>query len=160
MKLFEIDNQIRSIWDRIASNGGELTEQDILELESLEVARDEKVKAYGVIIRETMSDITNVNAEIERLTKIKKTMQNKVDWLTSNLECFMKQNEMNEYKSLEVNISFRKSERLEIDKDMTLPKKWLVIDCKPNKQAIKEFIQGGGKVKGCQIVEKQNIQIK
>lgn len=162
MKLYEIDNNLRAVWDRIAEQEGELTEQDISELESLEIAKDEKIKGYGVIIREIMSDITKVSQEIERLETLKKRLQTKANWLTSNLSRFMHDNQMKEYKSLEVNITFRASKQLQIFDEGKLAKKWFRTEkvIKVDKQAIKDFINAGGKVKGCEIIEKQNIQIK
>lgn len=160
MKLYEIDNGLRNVWDRIAEQEGELTEQDILELESLEIAKDEKLKGYGVIIRETESEIATIKAEMERLNKLAKAMQNKADWLKGSLNYFMTANDMKEFKSLEVNITYRTSKQLVIAEETKLAKKWLKVKTEPDKQAIKDFINAGGKVKGCEIVEKKNIQIK
>ena len=160
MNLYEIDYKIREFWNKIIEQDGELTEEDIQTLESLEVTKYEKVKAYGVIIRETLSQIAMVKAETDRLNKLAKTMQNKVDWLTNRLSNFMGEHEMKEFKSVEVNITFRPSRQLEIQQGTNLAKKWLRVEYKPDKQAIKDFIIAGGKVKGCQLVEKQNIQIK
>lgn len=160
MKLYDIDQRIRNLWDRIIEQDGELTEEDIAELESLEIAKDEKIKGYGVIIRETLSEIAKVKAEQDRLAKIGKAMQSKVEWLTNRLSNFMQDHQVNEYKSLEVNISFRPSKSLFIDENTKLAKKWCKVELKPDKQAIKDFITAGGKVKGCTIIEKNNIQIK
>lgn len=160
MKLWEIDTKIRDFWNKIMEQEGELTESDIETLDRLEVAKDEKVKAYGVVIREGLAEISNIKTEKERLDKILKTLQNKIDWLTNRLANFMTSNEMQEYKSIEVNITFRPSTSLYIEDETKLPKKWLKIESKPDKQAIKDFINAGGKVKGCEIRQKNNIQIK
>ena len=160
MKLYEIDGNIRALWDRIVAQDGELTQEDIQELESLEVAKDEKIKAYGVIIREMIGEITRINEETARLKKMEKTLNNKVEWLTSNLSRFMHDNQMSEYKSLEVNISFRTSKSLYIEENTKLAKKWLKVKTEIDRQAIKDFINAGGKVKGCSIVTNSNIQIK
>jgi predicted RNase H-like nuclease (RuvC/YqgF family) len=160
MKLYEIDEGIRALWNKVIEQDGELTEEDIQALESLEVAKDEKIKAYGVVIRETLSEIERVKAETERLDKIGKQMQRKVDWLTNRLSGFMVAHEMQNYKSLEVNISFRTSKRLCIADGTKLAKKWMKMELKPDKQAIKDFLSNGGKVKGCSIDEIMNIQIK
>lgn len=162
MKLYEIDNNLRALWDKIADQDGELTEEDIQALESLEIAKEDKIKGYGVIIREMLSETQKVSQEIERLKKIEKSMSNKADWLTNQLSCFMKAHQVNEFKSIEVNIAFRKSKSLLIEDESKLAKKWLRTEkvTKVDKQAIKDFINAGGKVKGCQIVENQNIQIK
>ena len=162
MKLYEINAEFRALWQRIAENDGELSQDDFDLLEALEIAKDEKVKAYGVVIREMISEQAQVKVEIERLEKISKRMSNRVEWLKGNLSVFMLENEMPEYKSTEVNITFRRSQKLLIDKDVKLAKKWLrtKIQVEPDKILISEFIKAGGKVKGCQIVECENIQIK
>lgn len=162
MKLYEIDNSIRELWNKIIQQDGELTEEDMQALESLEIAKEEKIKGYGVIIREMTSDIANIGQEIARLKGLEKRMQAKADWLTSNLSRFMHDNQMDEYKSLEVNITFRPSKQLQIEDESKLAKKWFKTEkvTKVDKQAIKDFINAGGKVKGCEIVEKKNIQIK
>lgn len=160
MNLYEIDNNIRELWDKIIQQDGELTEEDIQALENLEIARDKKLTGYGVIIKETTAEIGVVKAEIERLNKLAKSMQNKAEWLTNRLVGFMNEHEMKEFKSVEVNIRFRISKSLQIDDNTKLAKKWLKVKTEPDKQAIKDFISAGGKVKGCQIVERQNIQIR
>ena len=160
MRLYEIDQGIRALWDKIISQEGELTPEDVAELESLEVAKEEKVKAYGVIIRETLSDILRLNEEMARLKKIERIMNNKVEWLENRLSDFMQGHNMNDFKSIEVNIGFRTSKRLEIADGVKLARKWCKVELKPDRQAIKDFISAGGKVKGCQIVENKNIQIK
>ena len=160
MKLYEIDNSIRELWNKIIEQDGELLEEDMQALESLEIAKEEKLKGYGVVIRETEGEIATIKAEIDRLNKLAKTMQNKADWLKGSLNYFMKANDMKEFKSVEVNITFRTSKQLQIEDESKLAKKWLKIETKPDKQAIKDFISNGGVVEGCSIVEKKNIQIK
>lgn len=160
MKLYEIDNGFRNLWAKIIEQDGELTEEDINALESLNLARDEKVKGYGVVIRESVSEIANIDFELKRLNKIKSQLQNKVEWLTNRLSGFMKENDMNDFKSVEVNISFRTSQSLVIEDETNLPSMFVNVISKPDKQAIKEFIANGGKVDGCTIIKKDNIQIK
>ena len=160
MRLYEIHNGLRAVWDRVAENEGELTPEDIQELESLECAKEEKLKGYGVIIKETEGEIATLKAEIERLGKLVKSKQNKVEWLKGNLSYFMNEHDLTGFRSLAVNITFRTSKQLEIAEGTKLAKKWCKVELTPDKQAIKNFINAGGKVKGCEIVEKQNIQIK
>lgn len=162
MKLYEINESLRGFWDRVLSQDGEMSESDIQELESLELAKEEKLKGYGVIIRETEGEIATIKAEIERLNKLSKMMQNKAEWLKNNLNYFMQSNDMKEFKSVEVNITFRTSKQLVVQDESKIAKKWFkkVTELKLDKQGIKDFIAEGNKVKGCEIVTKQNIQIK
>ena len=160
MKLYEIDQNLRSLWDKIAEQDGEMTDEDLQALEELNLAKDEKIKGYGVLIRELQSEIAEYTAEI---TRIKKLVEKKVklsDRLTERLKDFMLTNGEARYESLEVNISFRKSSSLEIAENTELPKEFIRITETPDKKAITDFIKSGGTIDGCELVEKENIQIK
>lgn len=160
MHLYKINKNLQDLWDKVIEQDGELTEEDIKAFEELSLVKDEKLKGYGVVIRETETRLATVKNEIARLKKLENTMQRKADWLTDRLSEFMLENNIPEFKSVEVNITFRKSSKLEIEEETKLAKKWLKIKTEIDRQAIKDFINAGGKVKGCEIVEKQNIQIK
>ena len=160
MKLYEIDYKIREFWDKIIEQGGELTEEDMLELESLEVAKDEKVKAYGVIIREISGEIAECKAEIKRIKEIADKRERNLERLKNTLKDFMLNNDMPKFESLEVNISFRKSKALEIGEQADIPVEFMKIKSEPDKTAITDFIKNGGVLEGCQLVERSNIQIK
>lgn len=160
MNLYEIDYKIREFWNKVMEQGGELTEEDIQVLESLEVAKDEKVKAYGVIIREISAEIDECKAEMDRIKEIADKRKRNLERLKNTLKDFMLNNDMPKYESIEVNISFRKSKALEIEEGVELPNEFLKVKTEPNKAAITDFIKSGGVVAGCQLVEKSNIQIK
>lgn len=160
MKLYEIDYKIREFWNKVMEQDGELTEEDLQTLENLEVAKDEKIKGYGVIIRELDGEIADYGNEIKRLKEICDRKKKRQEWLKNALKCFMQNNDISKYESLEVNISFRKSTALEVDEDAKLPETMLKVEWKPNKTAITEFLKNGGHFDGCRLVEKSNIQIK
>ena len=65
------------------------------------------------------------------------------------------------FETARVRISFRKSTATEINAEL-LPKKWNVkkITYTPDKAAIKAALLAGESIKGAQLVERQNIQIK
>ncbi len=160
MKLYEIDYKIREFWNKVMEQDGELTEEDLQTLENLEVAKDEKIKGYGVIIRELDGEIADYGNEIKRLKEICDRKKKRQEWLKNALKCFMQNNDISKYESLEVNISFRKSKALEIADGAELPNLFLKVKTEPDKIAITEYIKNGGIIDGCQIVEKSNIQIK
>ena len=160
MKLYEIDQNLRSLWNKISEQDGELLEEDIKALEELNLAKDDKIKGYGVIIRELDGEIADCKAETDRIKEISDRLKNRREWLVNNLKYFMQQQGIPKFESIEVNIAFRKSKSLEIDENANLPKEFIRIKEEPDKKAITDFIKGGGTVDGCQLVEKENIQIK
>lgn len=160
MKLYEIDNKIREVWDKICEQDGELTDEDLQTLESLEVGKNEKIKGYGVIIRELDGEITILTNEIKRVKEILDKRKKSQEWLKNSLKEFMLNHDIPKYESVEVNVSFRKSKALEIMDGVKLPDEFLKVKTEPDKSAITEYIKNGGIVDGCQIIEKNNIQIK
>ena len=160
MKLFEIDKSIREFWDKIMEQDGELTEEDIKTFDELEVAKNDKLKAYGVIIRELKADIDTCKAEKKRLEDMAKRLENRQEWLKSRLIEFMNNNKIDKFESPEVNISFRKSQSLNDGDIEKLPEQFIKIEKKADKTAIKDFIKNGGTIDGWYIEDNKNIQIK
>ena len=160
MRLYEIDTNLRSLWDKIAEQEGELTEEDIQALNELEIALNDKLEGYGVIIRELNAEIEECNSEIKRITEIAKHKKNASERLKKTLQEYMLNNELDKFESLKVKISFRKSQSLEIEEGAELPDDLMRIKKEPDKTAIKEYIVNGGELKGVFLLDKKNIQIK
>ena len=159
MRLYEIDTNLRSLWDKIAEQEGELTEEDIQALNELEIALNDKLEGYGVIIRELNAEIEECNSEIKRITEIAKHKKNASERLKKTLQEYMLNNELDKFESLKVKISFRKSQSLEIEEGAELPDDLMRIKKEPDKTAIKEYIVNGGELKGVFLLDKKNIQI-
>lgn len=160
MRLYEIDTNLRILWDKIAEQEGELTEEDIQALNELEIAQNDKLEGYGVIIRELNAEIEECNSEIKRITEIAKHKKNASERLKKTLQEYMLNNELDKFESLKVKISFRKSQSLEIEEGAELPDDLMRIKKEPDKTAIKEYIVNGGELKGVFLLDKKNIQIK
>lgn len=166
MRLFDIDKNLRDLWTKIEEQEGELTEEDLKALDELNIAKDDKVKGYGIIIRELTGEIDDCEEEIKRIKDIADRKKRKQEWLKNCLYTFMKGQEMTKFESVEVNIGFRKSYQLEGSEialvDGKLPEQFIVKTTteKPDKKAITDFIKHGGTIDGCELVEKENIQIK
>lgn len=160
MKLYEIDQNIRAFWNKIMEQAGELTEEDIKQLDELEVAKNDKLKAYGVIIRELKADIDTCKAEKKRLEDMAKKLENRQEWLKSRLIEFMNNNEIDKFESPEVNISFLTSHPLHNGELEKVPEQFIKVEKKADITAIKDFIKNGGTIDGWYIEENKNIQIK
>ena len=160
MKLYEIDNNLRALWGKIAEQEGELTESDLQALNDLELAQNEKLEGYGVIIREMQAEIEECDAEVKRIKELAQTKRNKVERLKKYLQEFMLNNEIDKFESIKVKLSFRKSQSLEIEEGAELPDDLMRIKKEPDKTAIKEYIEHGGQLKGVFLLDKQNLQIK
>lgn len=160
MNLYEIKEQYRSWQQKIAEQDGELTEEDLKVFSELEGLAEDKIDAYAVIIKESLSEADIYKAEAERLLEMAKKKSNLAERLKKNLDGFMQEQGRQKFESVKTVISYRKSTVLEIDQEVKIPKRFLKIEEKIDKAKIKEHLSTGGKLKGCALVTKQNIQIK
>ena len=78
-----------------------------------------------------------------------------MNYLTENLKG-------DKFSTGRCDVSFRKSDRVEVYNETLVPKKYLTkkVTFAPDKEAIKALLNGGHKVGGCRLVEKLNPQIK
>lgn len=160
MRLYDIDVNLRALWNKIAEQEGEITEEDMQMLNELEIAKNDKLEGYGVIIREMKSEIDECDAEMKRIKEIADRKKNAMERLKKSLQEFMIGNEIDKFESVKVKLSFRKSQSLEIEEDAIIPEDLMRIKKEPDKTAIKEFIVNGGELQGVHLLDKKNIQIK
>lgn len=160
MRLYDIDVNLRALWNKIAEQEGEITEEDMQMLNELEIAKTDKLEGYGVIIREMKSEIDECDAEMKRIKEIADRKKNAMERLKNSLQEFMIGNEIDKFESVKVKLSFRKSQSLEIEEDAIIPEDLMRIKREPDKTAIKEFIVNGGELQGVHLLDKKNIQIK
>ena len=151
--LYEID---AAIMDCVDTETGEIIDEE--QLNALLMERNTKLEGVALWIKNLESDVAAIKAEREALEKRQKAAENKAAslraWLSQALEG-------QKFSTARVAISYRKSVSTEVDND-SVAKKWCrkKITYTPDKTAIKEALLSGMKIKGCRLVEKQNIQIK
>lgn len=161
MTLYEIDRQILECLDL---ETGEITDAE--RLDALQIERDIKLENTALYIKNLLAEAEAIKAEEKNLAERRKAKENKVESLKKYLADALAGGK---FESAKVNISFRKSEAIEIkEPEMLLfylenrgfeecikyeaPK----IQLTPLKRLIKE----GRELPGVELVEKQNIQIK
>lgn len=59
-------------------------------LDAIEGAIEDKADGYAMVIKSVEADVAGIKAEIERLQNRKKTLENKIGWLKTNLENTMR----------------------------------------------------------------------
>jgi len=162
MNLYQIEQQYLSLSQKLIDNGGECTPEDEAELalttENLEV----KGRQYGYVCLSLESEIETIDAEIKRLTAMKKSRINAVDRLKSTLSQAMQLFGISELKTPTLKINFRKSKSIEIVSETQLDRKYITVKQVEtiSKAAIKADIEAGIEVSGAIQVESLNLQIK
>lgn len=152
--LYQID---QGILECIDLETGEVIDPD--RLESLQMERELKLEGVACWIKNLISDAEAIKAEKDALAEREAKCRKKADSLKEWLGYALAGEKFNTAKCA---VSFRKSEQVDILDANIIPKKLMTktVTMKPDKVAIKALLKEGKAVKGCCLIENQNIQIK
>ena len=163
MHLYEINSEIEKAIDSMMANvdpeTGEVRKEDLDKLGELQLARGEKLENIGCYIKNLKAESKAIKDEADALTKRKKALDNQIKGLESYVSLMLGGQP---FESAKVKFSFRESEQVIIDDDKKLARSWFrkKISFEPNKEAIKDAIKAGKKVRFAHIEKKSNLQIK
>ena len=109
LSLYQITEQYKQIAESLIESGGEVSPDIEEALKINQQNLQEKAVNYGYIIKQSELECDMIDAEIQRLTKMKKARQNAIEELKARLTSAMTYFEINEIKSPTLKLSFRKS---------------------------------------------------
>ena len=157
MTLFDIDKAIYDFEFEIDEETGELLNAD--ELDNLKMAREQKVENIALYYKNLIAEAEMVKAEKNNMADRQKRLENKAESLKTYL-AYALQGE--KFSTPKVAVSYRKSKSVEIDDGAELPKAYVKVEevRKPDKKMLKEALEGGEKIDGVRLVEKQNLSVK
>lgn len=163
MNLFEINDAIQKciVIDDTVIDGetGEILNTDYLD--SLAIARDEKIENIAKWIKNLDSDIEQLKKQKEIFAKRQKQAENRRDGLKNYLSAFLDGQKWDHAKDKSVAISFRKSESVNITDEYKIPVNYLVMqDPKIDKAGLKRDLKLGIEIGGAELVTNNNIQIR
>ena len=162
MNLFQIDDAIRRCVKLTASENYVDTETgeiiDVDALAQLEMDRDKKIRNIACWIRNLDADEKALAEQIKTFTDRKNATKNKKESLKAYLAAFLNGAK---WENPEVKISWRKSETVEVTNMKQLSSYYLRYkDPEVNKTLLKADLKAGVPISGCQLVSKNNMQIK
>lgn len=166
MTLYEINRQIEDILNQMFETAdeetGEVSEDALKQLEELKTAREEKLDNIGAFIKNLEAESEAIRKEMDALKKRLTAKTKKIERLKNYVAMDLLSHEEKKFESARVAYSFRKSVRVEITDESKLPKKYFIktFEYKPNKTEIGKILAEGHKIRGAELVEKQNLQIK
>lgn len=152
--LYEIDFEIMNCID---FETGEVV--DVEKLTELQMEREHKIESVALWVKNLRAEAAAYKAEKDAFAKREKRAKNKVEslekWLTNALNG-------EKLTTNRVAVSFRKSKRVEVLDDSKIPENYMTetVTIAPDKKGIREAIEYGLKVPGCELVERNNIQIE
>jgi hypothetical protein len=122
----------------------------------------EKAINYGYAIKSMEDDVNVIDEEINRLETLKTAKNNAVDRMKYAIKTAMNLYNIQKVTSPTLNLSFRKSETVEVDFIDFLPDNLKIVKTKvtADKIAIKKAIKDGQHITGAFIKENFNLQIK
>lgn len=120
----------------------------------------EKVEGYCQIINQLKAESSVFKAEIDRLNKRKKTLDNRIEWLKNQLLHFYQSNGSKKINAGTFTVTVRKSEFVDISDESKIPKKYCTVKVSPDKTAIKNALEQGIKVRGAVISSRESVQIR
>lgn len=161
MNIYQIKEQYMKL--QALAESGEFDQEAIQEaIEMIDDTAEGKAESYGLVMKNLESNVLGLEAEIERLSNLKKSVQSNIDFMKSNLSELLIAAKKEKFKTEHFSFSFRKSESVNVIDVKKIPEKYIdkVTVKTPVKKAIKKAIKEGEKVPGAEIVSKKNLQIK
>lgn len=160
MTLWQIDERINKILENDFYIDEETGEVFLPEnLDELDVERTEKIENIALYIKNLKSEAEAIKSEVDNLKSRADVKKKKAERLTDYLDKILGGEKLETSK---VALSYRKSTSVKIENEEIIPDEFMTIktEKKPNKTAIAKLLKNGETVVGCELVEKQNLQIK
>lgn len=163
MKLFDIDEKLAACVKLDESRVVDTESGEIIDLEAiaaLEMERDKKIENLGCWYKNLLADAEALKAQKNAFAEREKAAKAKAESLRGFLSRYLNGKKV---ESAKVAMSFRKSEAVEFDAKCIgdVPEEFLKFkDPELDKVAVKKAIKAGETVPGCELVARQNLQIK
>ena len=164
--LYKIDERIEAIigkmFDSVDQETGEIDPEMVKELNELQEARDVKLDNIGAFMKDLTAEIKALKDEMDILAKRKKAKERQYEWFKAYVASDLLRNDQSKFESARVVFSFRKSVAVSIPDETKIPKKYFIkqITEKLDRDGIGKLLKEGQKIRGAELIEKQNLQIK
>lgn len=160
-RLYAIQQQYMNLLECIEASEGEITPEIDQALQFTQQQMQEAGVNIGLSIKALDYSEEVLDKEIERLTAYRAKIRKSKELLKNRLSTAMQQFGIERISSPIVNLSFRRSEAIEVTDESAIPAAYL--DHKPptvSKTKIKDAINAGTTVPGVSLVTRQNLIIK
>ena len=166
MKLYEIDEELRNILDSMVideETGEILVDIDFDRIEELKLEKRKKIENLGLFYKELAHEIDAIKDEEKKLKERAASKQHKLDKLNEYLSYKLSSDPeySSGFETSLVDMRFRKSKAVVIHNEDQIPKIYFrkKISLEPDKLKIKAAILANKKVRGAEVVEKNNLKI-
>ena len=158
MNLYKVPQSLEEVMDI------EDDELRKVELEKLELKVKQTMQNVVYFIKNTDSDIDQIDKEIARLSDIKRIRKNKAASIREYIKGFMEINKIGKHEFPQFTLSLRKCPvSVEVYDEENLPSDYIVekVEHKADKTKIKEDLKSGKEIKGARLItNKTTLNIK
>ena len=160
MTLYELTEAMRFFDLEIDEETGEILNAD--ELDQLQMDFDQKLKNCVYWYKNQKAEAEALKAEKMKLAKRQQTAERKVEWMKTYIAgCLGEGVKFAPEDDVTVRIGWRKSKTVECENIYDVPDDYLRYKMPElDKKKVTDALKAGEAVPGCELVEKQNIQIK
>lgn len=155
--LYELTDNLRMI-QQLIEDGAEGLDDT---LESVEMALEEKVEGYSMVIRNIESDVDGIDKEIKRLTERKQVLKNGIDRMKNNLQFALASTGKKKVQTEKFTVSLRKSTSVQIVDESKIPEEFFKVKVEKtvNKKELAQQLKES-KIEGARLVENESLQIR
>jgi len=162
LSLFKIEDRIQQIvLEGTNQETGEISDEALAELESMELAREEKVINWGLYIKGERAEADAVQKQADILSLRAKSHRARADKLEGTLERYLEPDE--KFSDPRVVVKWRKSSAVEIYDEEALPRMfWRQKPTplpEPDKKAVRDAMKLG-EVGGARIEHRHKLVIE
>lgn len=135
----ELMQSLEGLYER-AENGEIVTNEEFSEVLQLQQDTEQKLVNVAHVVKNLLSDSEQIDAEIKRLQSLKRTKDNRVNWLKGNMVYTMQVLGIEKVKDPVMPISLRSNPQFSVNVDSIdkLPDEYRVVKVEPNKKALLE----------------------
>ena len=164
--LQKLSVEYKLFTDELEANGGELTSEEMEEkFDSLPVTLDRKIEGTICHIINKESVVPVIEAEIKRLTQMKKSILNGSDWFRGKLKSCMELVGIREKDFILHKVWIQKNPpSVEIIDEALIPERFIITipeSYKVDKKAVLTELKAGKDIQGARLIDdKTNLRIK
>lgn len=153
MNIYEIDEAITACVDQ---ETGEILDEAALD--ALVMERDKKIENVARWIKDLKAESAAIREEEKTLADRRHSAENKMESLKKWLAYALNGEK---FKSPKVSVSYRRSKSVQITDEKAIDDKFFIPQpAKLNKKMVSEYLKSGTPVRGCELQEKTNLQVR
>lgn len=126
-----------------AENGEPVSNDEFMQALQLSQDTEQKIVNTGFVVKNLSSDSEQISEEIKRLQAKKKAIDNRTEWLKSNIKFAMQTLGIEKVKHPVLPISLRSSPQFSVNVENAenLPSEYQVVKIEPNKKALLDLFK-------------------